>query len=108
MNIKNKLKHLGKVGLIGLVCLGGKAKADALIETVPSDVVCPGQDYKLQVNVDNTGLGGDETKAVEWKLWKPFYENTWDYISGVNVSLSGPNNDGLPVNDIDFFKDKNM
>ena len=58
------------------------------------EFVSPGIDYVLHVQADNIGLSGEKTDAVNWKIWSPFYQGTWDEIPGINISLGGPNNNG--------------
>jgi len=85
------------------------AAASATIKTVPPQFVCPGVDYVMHVVADNTGLNGEKTDMTEFRIYNPCYnDGSWEYIPGFSVTLGGPNSDGLPANDDDFFKDVEM
>jgi len=87
------------------------AFAAATISIVHPFYIRPGVDYQLVIEGDNTGLDGERTDGTQWKLYSPicvYDDGSWQYISGVSVSLTGPSNDGLPANEDDFFEDVEM
>jgi hypothetical protein len=70
------------------------ATADAIMTTVVPSQIQAGQTYALYVEANNTGLGGERTDAIQWRLGKPTY---------IEVLTAN-----LPLNDEDFFEDINM
>ena len=91
--IKTGLKGVALAGLGIASAVAGKAYSAEIRVTAPSKLYS-GQTYTAYVEAENTGLGGEATDAVDWRLNAPSYLN---FLSVLKPSAG-----------VDFFEGKSM
>ena len=84
--------------------LENRLHLDANIETIPPAVITPGNDYVMYVYADNTGLNGEQTEGINWKVWPEAEKSAYGLVPNYNVNFTEAR---LPLEN-DFFEGKNM
>jgi hypothetical protein len=103
-----RLTRLGRkmtaLVVLGAAALGATASASdaAMMRVSGPSTLEPGQSYTWKIEAENTGLGGQGTRGIEWR------PNASSYLTFTNMNNSEYPTGANPTSDVDIFGNKAM